>query len=190
MSYVQTDREVDELLRKTRDGENDAFSEIAEQYRPLIESCIYHYVDRFDYDELEQEALIALYRAACSYDPAVNNVSFGLYAKICINNSLISLLRSSKKFDVASTQALDTSDSEYEILDPSVDYINKESFLALDSFVKKSLSAYEYSVFRLYIEGYRFKEIARMLHRTDKSVEGAVMRLKNKLRNSLSQYDL
>ena len=190
MRYGQAEENVRELLRKTKDGEDEAFSEIVEQYRPLIESSLYHYVDRFDYDELEQEALIALYRAACSYDPKVNNVSFGLYAKICISNSLISFVRYSKKNESVYADPIEKADGDVAVCDPSVDYINRESFLLLDRYVKDSLSEYEYSVFRLYIEGYRYKEMACILNKTEKSVEGAVLRMKNKLKNSLNNYDL
>ena len=188
MEKLQNDR-VSRLLRETRAGEDDAFYEIALQYKPLIENCICYFYGKISRDELEQEALIALYRAACTYDTSVNNVSFGLYAKICINNSLISLSRSVKSENLLVDESL----IDVEIspdLDPSVDYISRESFVKLDSFVRQHLSEYEYSVFRLYIEGYRIKEIAAKLNKTDKSVADAIMRLKIKLRSSLTKYDL
>ncbi len=180
---------MNSLLSETKAGKEDAFNEIAEQYRPLIEGCVCYFCGRIDSEELEQEALIALYRAACTYDMSNSRVSFGLYAKICINNSLISLLRSYKKQEDNAMLDVDEHDSIDED-DPSVDYINKESFLSLDSFIKENLSDYEYAVFRLYIEGYRVKEIAQKLAKTEKSVEGAILRMRIKLRRSLSKEDL
>ena len=90
------------------------------------------------------------------------------------------------------TECFDTDENErFDItLDPSVDYINKESFLLLDRFIKEHLSDYEYTVFRLYIEGYKVKEIAQKLKKTEKSVEGAILRMRIKLRRSLSKNDL
>lgn len=188
MENLQNER-VSQLLSKTRAGEDGAFYEIALQYKPLIENCICYFYGKLSRDELEQEALIALYRAACTYDASVNNVSFGLYAKICINNSLISLLRSVSS-DNLSMDKCEIDCEKCDELDPSVDYISNESFIKLDKFVREHLSQYEYSVFRLYIEGYRIKEIAVKLHKTDKSVADAIMRLRIKLRNSLTKYDL
>ncbi len=190
MKEILFQDKVNKLLTETKAGEDYAFNEIVEKYRPLIESCICYFIGKADPEELEQEALIALYRAACSYDPSVSSVSFGLYAKICINNSLISLVRTSKKHDDAVLAQLSANEDMHGESDPSSDYINKESFIKLDEFVCEHLSAYEYSVFRLYIEGYKTKEIAQILSKTEKSVEGAIMRMRIKLRSSLKKYDL
>ncbi len=181
---------MNSLLSQAKAGEGDAFNKIAEQYRPLIEGCVCYFCGKIDYEELEQEALIALYRAACTYEPEKSSVSFGLYAKICINNSLISLMRSYLKQQEGSLLDVDEHDEADLEIDPSVDYINKESFLLLDAFIRDHLSNYEYSVFRLYIEGYRVREIAEKLSKTEKSVEGALLRMRIKLRRSLSQQDL
>ena len=188
MGYIRDDH-VSALLSKTKAGEESAFFEIAEQYKPLIDSCVCYFSGKFPQDELEQEALIALYRAACTYDSSISKVSFGLYAKICINNSLISLLRSIKKGDMSIEDVTLESD-DLSSNDPSIDYINKESFSKLDKIVKSLLSDYEYAVFRLYIEGYRVKEISIKLNKTEKSVAGAIMRLRIKLRSGLQSLDL
>lgn len=178
---------MNDLLLDTKAGKSDAFDKIAEQYRPLIDGCVCYFCGVVDSDELEQEALIALYRAACSYDSQNSRVSFGLYAKICINNSLISLVRSYKKQEEKSVEQVENHDrSDFEI-DPSDDYINKESFLSLDKFVREHLSEYEYAVFRLYIEGYKTKEIASRFNKSEKSVEGAIMRMRIKLRKCLNK---
>jgi len=181
---------MNDLLLDAKAGKSDAFDKIAEQYRPLIDGCVCYFYGVVDTDELEQEALIALYRAACSYDAENSRVSFGLYAKICINNSLISLVRTYKKQEEKSVDSVEEHDRADSEIDPSVDYINKESFLTLDRFVRDHLSEYEYAVFRLYIEGYRIKEIASKFKKSEKSVEGAIMRLRVKLRKSLSEQDL
>ena len=124
------------LISRTKAGETDAFDKIAEQYRPLIEGCVCYFYGTIDFEELEQEALIALYKAACTYDSGNTNVSFGLYAKICINNSLISLIKSYKK--QKESNVIDTEENERSdvALDPSVDYINKESFPFFTIFVE------------------------------------------------------
>ena len=181
---------VDSLIAQTKVGRDDAFDEIALRYAPLIESMVHKFAFSDDVDELEQVALIALYQAACTYDSDSGGVSFGLYAKICIRNSLISYRRSEIKSEHVNSDSEDVENNFRESCDPVVDCINKESFMKLDRFVRSHLSEYEYSVYRFYIEGYKIKEIAAHLSKTEKSVEGAIMRLKMKLRNNFSKYDL
>ena len=190
MAQEEIRDDVDIWLSETKAGESDAFDKIAKQYRPLIESCVCYFYGSIDNDELEQEALIALYRAACSYNPEINRVSFGLYAKICINNSLISLVRTHNRIEKKPAEQLEDHENTLGISDPSDDYISKESFEQLNEFVRECLSPYEYSVFRYYIEGYKIKEISQLLSKTERSVEGAVTRIRLKLRSSLRKYDL
>lgn len=190
MNSDGTNNAVDSLIAQTKVGRDDAFDEIASRYGPLIESMVHKFALSDDVDELEQVALIALYQAACTYDPDSGGVSFGLYAKICIRNSLISYRRSEIKTEHISSDSEDIENNLREACDPVTDYINRESFAALDRFVRSHLSEYEYSVYRFYIEGYRVREIASRLSKTEKSVEGAIMRLKMKLRNNFNKYDL
>ena len=89
------DNSLHSLLDKVKRGDETAFAEIERIYAPLISSL----TDRLnasvemDCEDIRQEAMIALYSAACTYDQSKSGVTFGLYAKICIRNRLISLLR-------------------------------------------------------------------------------------------------
>ena len=190
MKNYDTSGNVIDLLTLTKGGQESAFVEITKQYKPLIDSTICYFSGQAERDELEQEALIGLYRAACSYDPHISSVSFGLYAKICITNSLLTFVRNEHKRGVVIFDGLEIGSEFIEEKDPSDDYISKESFIKLDKFVRSHLSDYEYAVYTLYIEGYRVKEIANRLSKTEKSVEGAIMRLKIKMRNCIINYDL
>ena len=96
--FLQSDG-VAELLLHIQKGSSGAFVKLSEKYAPLLESETLRYVDSLsgaDYDDLRQGALVSLYRAALSYRPD-KGVTFGLYAKICISNALISYLRVLKK---------------------------------------------------------------------------------------------
>ena len=190
MKNYDSRENVIDLLVLAKDGQESAFVEITKQYRPLVESIVCYFSGQAERDELEQEALIGLYRAACSYDPNVSAVSFGLYAKICITNSLLTFVRNEHKRGAVVSEGLDIGMDIIAENDPSDDYISKESFQKLDKFVRAHLSDYEYAVYTLYIEGYRVKEIATRLSKTEKSVEGAIMRLRIKMRNCINNYDL
>jgi len=87
-----------DLLLAAKNGDGQAFSELAAKYSPLIGAAVekYRRMCGESTDDLHQEALLAFYRAVKTYDTEKKGVTFGLYAKICINNRMISILRSRK----------------------------------------------------------------------------------------------
>ena len=77
------DEKLAECLKKVKSNTPCAFDELSQIYRPLILSM----VDGFESsmpqnsqnrDDLLQEANLALYKAAMSYDEGQNAVTFGL----------------------------------------------------------------------------------------------------------------
>ena len=87
--------ELISLITRSRDGDENAFSDLTLQYRPLIESMSHRFLKKNDdepvsMDDVMQEATLAFYSAVCSYD-VDSQVTFGLYAKICIRNRLVSV---------------------------------------------------------------------------------------------------
>ena len=89
--------DTNELI-SIRNGDKSAYAEILKRFEPLIKSEVSECVRRLpaesdaDPEELTSEAMLALYKAAVSYEPT-EKVTFGLYAKICIHNRLISCVR-------------------------------------------------------------------------------------------------
>ena len=181
------------LIEKLRHGDKDAFSGISEKYAPLIRTLMAKYCvsvseNDAEYDDIHQEALIALYNAALSYDMSQSEVSFGLYAKICIGNRIISVVRKMNNADKHST------DIPYDILelqledndsDPSKQLDDKESAGLLAEKILSLLSGYERSVFEKYLQDMSVADIAVALDKTPKSVDNALVRIKNKLRRLL-----
>ena len=82
-----------------------AFDILAKEYEGLTEAAVKRFLPSFDIrngenpvfgeEDLRQCAALALFKAAQTYDEG-KKVSFGLYAKICVNNALISTLRKYK----------------------------------------------------------------------------------------------
>lgn len=179
--YVE--RELNETVSLAASGDEAAFGELCEKYAPLIQSMSKKYagmVDGAEEKDLSQEAVLALYRAVCTYVPGNGQVSFGLYSKICIRNALVSELRrlKRKRSDVGSDGISDYPDG-----------IVRDADTAGDSFVynidRDLLSRYELTVLDMYISGAKVREIARSLGRDTKSVSNAIFRIKTKLRGSL-----
>ena len=89
------------LIVAVRNGDQVAFAALLERYKPLIDAA----VAKFSSDEafslyredLKQEASLVFYNSILAYDLEQNEVEFGLFAKICIHNALVSVLRSLKR---------------------------------------------------------------------------------------------
>ena len=142
-----------------------------------------------DIEDLRQEALVQFCNAVCNYDLSLDGVEFGLYAKICIENRLVSYVRSYKRrkdkaffsFDVEVSE-----DSSYT--DPAQDIIDKERFTALVELIEGSLSDYESRVWWLYVSGMSVSDIAKKLGVDDpRSVTNAIYRIRRKLRARLGE---
>ena len=174
-----------ELIRAVQSGDKDAFNEIIRRFEPLILSTMSGYLNgelfgMSDRDDLYQEAAIALYSAAMSYDLECSGVSFGLYAKICLNNSLKSALRRRKRQLAADNAQYEASAGQRESSFGLPDETNADVSLLLAR-IDGLLSDFERKVFRLYLGGYSHRFIAETLGRSEKSIDNAVYRIKKKL---------
>lgn len=176
-----------QLILRIRNDDQQAFSQLLADYEPLIASEIARYaagIGSQDQEDLRQVALLALYRAAMAYDLEQTDVEFGLYAKICISNALVSQLRIIRRSrsELLDTQAPDTL---YE--DPAKLLLEREAAEALQAHIRARLSPYEYRVWNLYVAGLSARDIADAVGREPHSVENAVYRIRQKLRKSLGR---
>lgn len=174
--------ETEKLIDEAKKGSQRAFSELVIRYTPLIESECLCRAGTMDMDDLKQAALIGLYSAVCAYD-AERGVTFGAYARVCIGHRLNSELRraprASEPLDEKSLAA-DASASS-----PEDELIARESFRKSVADIDAALSDYERRVFRLYLGGESYKFIAARLGKSEKSVDSAICRSKEKLRRIL-----
>ncbi|MBE6626780.1 MAG: sigma-70 family RNA polymerase sigma factor [Ruminococcaceae bacterium] len=195
------------LIEAVKQGDENAFSILLEQYKNAVDGAVRRFAPSFeitegggdgwcDIEDLRQYASLALYRAAATYVPGESGkgkeVSFGLYAKICINNSLISFLRKyrtqKKKRDAANnSEKITRSSAPGGTNDPLGLVVSGESAEEMVKQIKSSLSEYETAVFNCYIVGKSTEEIARELGRTEKSVINALYRVKVKIKGLLKK---
>jgi len=174
---------MDRLLENARSGSQSAFSRIVQIYRPLIDSMLDRYSSSTDRDDLRQEAMIALYSAVRTYDTAQHQVTFGLYAKICIRNRLISYRRRNRP-------ELSEEDYRYDALradgaDPADSVIEQEAYRSLMQVMDESLSDLEKRVLALYLQNQSYAAIAQALRVSEKTVDNAIYRVKAKLRKRI-----
>lgn len=180
------------LLADVRVGKSGAFSSLYERYRPLTDKAVNQYFRRFcgdqpeEYKELEEEACIALYRAAVSYVPDRHS-TFGLYARTCVRNRLVSYLRKHcRRRSVEPPTAEEPAENEWEAAEDPLDTVlSDESYRNLMDRFTGALTPFEKEVFRRYAGGMPYKRIAGELGIAEKSVDNAVYRIRRKLKSSL-----
>ena len=180
------ENDVNGLLVGIRVGSDSSFSELVEKYQPMMRSVALHFVySSLSIDELYAEAVVALHRAAMSYDVDQVDVSFGLYARICVYNKLLDLTlkqsshdRVSEDVDVESIAAPESVQTRLE---------RQETASVLRSCASEVLSEYEHKVFDLCLAGYKTAEIAKILSKTPKSVDNAKARMLKHMREGLER---
>ena len=176
------------LLMRVRGGDSEAFALLSRQFSRMTEGLAHAFsvgLCEADESELSQEAGVALYRAACTYRDS-DSVTFGLYARICVRNALISFLRGRKVPEGVSFCDLDEllpSDEQA----PLDSLVEAEQLAELTARIAEVLSPYEQSVFALMVEGEEHGKIAALLGKSKKSVSNAVFRIQAKLRALLEK---
>lgn len=190
-----SDEQLQLLLRKIREGESaDAFEMLCVMYANLLDAAVRQFAPSLGIppggtsellgigaEELRQDAAMVLYRAACTYEPEEKGkaVSFGLYAKICIRNAMISQVRRYNRLKKRAARPAEPKTPEAGAEDLPV--------LAEDTMrqIQSVLSPYERKILPLYMAGKPPREIAGIVGRTEKSVSNGIYRIKCKIRSML-----
>jgi RNA polymerase sporulation-specific sigma factor len=180
-----------------RQGDADAFVELCNRYFPLVraKASTFHGI-ALEADDLWQEGLLGLFRAAMTYSPE-GSASFQTYAGVCISNQMISAYRvSANKNNTILNQSLSLQEMEDaggdqlpcdEMLDPESLVIAKENVQAVNDHLNASLSAKEKSVLQLYLNGCSYREIGNRLSISEKAADNAMQRVRKKLKHHLSK---
>ena len=179
------------LLSRAREGDGEAFAILAASYRRLV----YWHVSRSlsgaenpwtNSDDLFQEGLVGLLKAVRTYDGVSS--AFSTYASSCIGNSVISAVR---RYRRQSAVSIPLEETDQDLVagaasSPETELIDRESSALLYARVLSGLSAFERTVFELYLADHSYGEIASRVGKPEKSVANAISRARRKLRAMLA----
>ncbi len=173
------EKRLAKLIEEVKNGSDSAFSELCGDFAPLMKSQVAKMFGEApsEYDDRLQDAAMALYDAAVAFDMSQDKVTFGLYAKICIRNRLISIKRKDKKNKKKS--------ASYAIAENQLHETGRRASrekLEENEKIMSLLSSYEKFVLLLYLEGRSYREIGLALNKSEKSVDNALYRIKSKLK--------
>lgn len=174
-------RRIRDLIVACRANNDDAFAELVSMYSPMINSTVSKL--SLSVSEYFSEACIALYKAAMSYDLDQSEVTFGLYASVCIRHRLLDIIRKNDRY---SEIVGDVDVENIAVSDGIIARLVKlEESESVRSQARELLSDYEYSVFNLWLGGHSAIDIAKRLDTDQKSVENAKARIMKKLRQGI-----
>lgn len=193
--------ELNELLTKAREGSREAYLTLVSRYTPLILSMLtavpVHDLTAQETEDLREEAERKLLDAVYTYDMTQNEVTFGLYAKVCIHNALVSELRrieAARRVTVIPLEELDALD-DHTLTglsagdDPARVAAERERYEELCRRIRTELSPLENRIWWAYLSGQTVGEIAASMKRSEKSVHNAVYRIRCKLRRALAESE-
>ncbi len=178
-----------EVLYLIAENQTDCKNIIFEKYKPIIISlCNKYFVfvknRGIEYDDLQQEALIALNYAVDHFNSEKNN-TFYTYAILCINSRLKTYVHTSynnKNKILNDSLSIDLSDDK-DIENIGIDSYYDESISFIDRIIefKNTLDFEKSLIFELKYNGFTNKEISKLLELSVKNVYYSVCSIRKKL---------
>lgn len=181
-----------ELVRLAKEDDSAAFSELYNQYMPILQRRAGRYssIVGVDIEDFIQEGMLALYRAVKGYNPCAG-IQFRTYAVTCINNSMASAIKNHMKTVHQRGLQIDEVDEQQLHKQTTLRtggmlvedlYIQMETNSYLLRQIDSLLSDFERQVLKLYLGGQSYHKIAQVLSTTTKAVDNALQRVRRKLR--------
>ena len=194
-----------ELLYLIKEENEDAKNMFYEKYRPMVEMKAKKYFSQlqnngYELNDLIQEGMIGLSSAIKDYKQD-EKTKFITFANVCIERRMINFIREinrQKHQALNSSLSIDnTNVSGMSLLNVLSDdsYNPESSFMILEEqeqlkdAMKKNLTDFEKEVFDLRFEGFTYQEIAILLNKSIKSIDGTIRRIKQKIINNKKNID-
>ena len=176
----------EELICRLHAGEEAIAEYLLEKYKPYVKSKSRAlFLVGGDRDDLMQEGMIGLFKAIRDFEPA-NGAPFMAFAKLCIERQLYTAIEAAGRLKNAPLNGyVSLSEEGEQLMDGGIEeaVIEKASYEQMYEHIKKHLSPMENQVLELYLEGQDYTQIAKILGKTDKSIDNALQRIKSKIRN-------
>lgn len=196
----RTEREDEEIIRQIQEGNQELTDYIMERYKYLVKKKAKAlYILGGDNDDLIQEGMIGLFKAIRDFN-CEQNYSFYAFAEICITRQMYSAMKAAGRQKhlplntyISFHTMIGSGEDEGELKDvlesgmktPEELVIGRENLEQLAEVIEQKLSVMEKEVLDLYISGISYKDIAKILGKSEKSIDNALQRMKSKLADIL-----
>lgn len=200
-------QEILNLIELAQKGDNAAVEKLLVVYDKKIKQIarnVIQYLVGQEFIDVVQDAKLTFWEAVLTYD-LKRKTNFDYFIRTCIQKQLISKLKTITKcrnIPLNNGESLDVVSSDQEnhdapnyhetIADENInienDVISKQEVEWLDKNLRKKLTELEQATYNRYNQGYTYREIAIELQRTEKTIDNAIMRVRNKAKDISKQY--
>jgi RNA polymerase sporulation-specific sigma factor len=192
------DLEDEALVALSQQGDQRALTVLLQRYRRFARAKARSYfLVGADADDIEQEGLIGLYKAARDFRDDRQS-SFRAFAELCVTRQVISAIKAATRqkhqplnryvsisgvrgSDDAAEHSVEALLDDHRVADPADEVVSRETIDHMRRSVAEALSGLEVDVLRLYVSGKSYQEIGDQLGRHVKSIDNALQRIKRKL---------
>ena len=189
-----TDEEIVAICQE--ENNHHATDYIVQRYKNFVRSKARSYfLMGADKEDIIQEGMIGLYKATRDFEPG-HQVNFKGFAEICITRQIISAIKGASRqkhiplnsyislnkpaYDDSERTLIEVLETEKN-LDPQEVVINREQYALIKEVMEAVLSPLEWEVLRGYMDAKSYQEMAEEHHRSVKSIDNALQRVKKKM---------
>lgn len=189
-----SDEEIVDIYQ--RENNHFATDYIVQRYKNFVRSKARSYfLMGADKEDIIQEGMIGLYKATRDYNRD-REVSFKSFAELCITRQIISAIKGASRqkhiplnsyislnkpaYDDSERTLIEVLETEKN-LDPEEVVINREQYALTKEVMEAVLSPLEWDVLRGYMDAKSYQEMAEEHHRSIKSIDNALQRVKKKM---------
>lgn len=177
----------DELVFRAANGDDAAMALLIATVTPIARAKASGFASaRVSGDDLVQEGMLGFLDAVKTYD-ASKGSPFRAYAEVCINNRIVSAVRTSfNNKNAALSNAVAYEPEKVDEADSGADPANivseKEDSEHLRNVLSKGLSDFEKQVVDLRLMDMSYSEMAEKLCCSEKAIDNALQRIRKKMR--------
>ncbi len=203
--YEEYSTNTDEEIAQMAHTDKKACEFLLYKYKNFVRAKAYSYfLIGADRDDIVQEGMIGLYKAIRDFD-IEKKAYFKPFAELCITRQIITAIKTASRqkhkplnsyvslnkpvYDDESERTLVDVIASAKISNPEDIIIDQEEFIHIEEEIAKMLSDFEKKVLVYYLSGYSYQIIAKALKRSEKSIDNALQRAKNKIDKFLEEEE-
>ena len=210
--YVMLDEQYtqlsdEEIISKSKEGDTYAIDYLMDKYKEAVKKKAKTlFLIGGEKEDLIQEGMIGLYKAIRDFQFEKES-SFYNFADLCISRQMYSAINASNRkknlplntyislYTPINNENEDNEDKttladmvyQYNDLNPEKLLIDKEKTSMIEDELNKRLSNLEKQVLELYLQDFKYLQIAKVLDKEPKSIDNALQRIKTKLNQVLKE---
>lgn len=197
-----TNQDNEKLVIRIKSGDQDAYKELLETFNNMIRKLINTYSIemgdyKFDYEDIYQEACLALYQACTNYKDD-QGMQFSSYAYLLIRSRVINRIRKNYRVYKDEYFSIDNyENAEYDrhlvttaVSDNPVAYHYKKSFNDQMYSFYNGLIKLDQDIIRLRSIGKTYKEISNDLGVSTKKIDNRLRFIKKKLKKYILDNEI